>query len=239
MFKIILVEDEKNLAVLVIKYLTAEGYQVEWYTNGEDASENINDDVDLWILDIMLPGVISGYDLIKKIREKNPSKPVIFTSARDQDIDKIMGLELGGDDYLAKPYSIRELVLRVKNLFSRAYSNNNIKLQEKVKISDYVIDKDRRSVYFNDELIQLTSKEYDLLLLLVDNPGKAFSRDQILSSVWGEDYFGSDRVVDDLLRRLRQKMPSLQVETIYGYGYRLLSLWENYQFLVKSLSFLF
>lgn len=224
MFKIILVEDEKNLAVLVIKYLTAEGYQVEWYTNGEDASENINDDVDLWILDIMLPGVISGYDLIKKIREKNPSKPVIFTSARDQDIDKIMGLELGGDDYLAKPYSIRELVLRVKNLFSRAYSNNNIKLQEKVKISDYVIDKDRRSVYFNDELIQLTSKEYDLLLLLVDNPGKAFSRDQILSSVWGEDYFGSDRVVDDLLRRLRQKMPSLQVETIYGYGYRLLSL---------------
>lgn len=224
MFKIILVEDEKNLAVLVIKYLTAEGYQVEWYTNGEDASENINDDVDLWILDIMLPGVISGYDLIKKIREKNPSKPVIFTSARDQDIDKIMGLELGGDDYLAKPYSIRELVLRVKNLFSRAYSNNNIKLQEKVKISDYVIDKDRRSVYFNDELIQLTSKEYDLLLLLVDNPGKAFSRDQILSSVWGEDYFGSDRVVDDLLRRLRQKMSSLQVETIYGYGYRLLSL---------------
>lgn len=222
MYNIVLVEDEKNLANLVIKYLTAENYNVNWYTTGEDAVNHISDDVHLWILDIMLPGVISGYDLIKKIHEVNPQKPIIFTSARDQDIDKIMGLELGSDDYLSKPYSIRELVLRVKNLLSRSYNNSLGSVKDLIKIYEYSIDKDRRSVFFHDEIVQLTSKEYDLLLYLVENPGKAFSRDQILTAVWGGDYFGSDRVVDDLLRRLRQKMPLLSVETIYGFGYRLL-----------------
>lgn len=223
MYNIALVEDEKNLASLVVKYLCAEGYNVKWFSNGEAAEKEIQESIDLWILDIMLPGITSGYDLIKKIRAVAPTKPVIFTSARDQDIDKIMGLELGSDDYLAKPYSIRELVLRVNNLLTRAYQYTNLKSSKnEVILGDYRIDKDRRSVFFQEETLSLTSKEYDLLLFLIDNPGKAFSRDQILNAVWGEDYFGSDRVVDDLLRRLRQKMPSLQIETIYGYGYRLL-----------------
>ena len=147
--------------------------------------------------------------------------PVIFTSARDQDIDKIMGLELGGDDYLAKPYSIRELVLRVKNILLRSYKYSNIKIKNEIKLASYIVDKDRRCVLENDINLSLTSKEFDLLIYLVENPGKAFSREQILNSVWGENYFGSDRVVDDLMRRLRQKMPNLNVETIYGYGYRL------------------
>ncbi|MDE5715267.1 MAG: response regulator transcription factor [Anaeroplasmataceae bacterium] len=225
MYKIALVEDEKNLASLVIKYLTSEGYDVKWYSTGEEAEKSIDDSIDLWILDIMLPGILSGYDLIKSIHLKNAQKPIIFTSARDQDIDKIMGLELGSDDYLAKPYSIRELVLRVKNLLNRTYSkSHSSNHNNKIKTGDYEIDKDRRSVYCNDQPLQLTSKEYDLLLYLIDNPGKAFSRDQILNAVWGEDYFGSDRVVDDLLRRLRQKMPNLQIETIYGFGYRLITL---------------
>lgn len=221
MFRITLVEDEKNLGALVVKYLEAEGYQVSWFQTGEDALKNISKQPDLWILDIMLPGMISGYDLIKEIHKDNKEIPVIFTSARNQDLDKIMGLELGGEDYLAKPYSIRELVLRVKNLLNRAYQSNN-KNKNLVVVDDYKIDKDRRSVYFEDELVSLTSKEYDLLIYLVENSGKAFSRDQILNAVWGEDYFGSDRVVDDLLRRIRQKMPQLQIETIYGYGYRLI-----------------
>lgn len=223
MYKIALVEDEKNLAALVVKYLCAEGYEVVWYATGEDAEKAIDESIDLWILDIMLPGIVSGYDLIKKIHAENTVKPIIFTSARDQDIDKIMGLELGSDDYLAKPYSIRELVLRVKNLLIRSYQHLQTKdLKNETRIGNYLLDKDRRSVYYDNSLLQLTSKEYDLLLYLVENPGKAFSRDQILNAVWGEDYFGSDRVVDDLLRRLRQKMPELQIETIYGYGYRLL-----------------
>lgn len=221
MYTVAVVEDEKNLASLVEKYLVNEGYEVKLYTTGEDVIENLDNSVDLWILDIMLPGMISGYDLIKKIRSVDPAKPIIFTSARDQDIDRIMGLELGSDDYLAKPYSIRELVLRVKNLLTRSYQFNNTKLNKnEVVLGNYIVNKERRNVTLHNETLSLTSKEFDLLIFLMDNPSKAFSRDQILNAVWGEDYFGSDRVVDDLLRRLRQKMPELKIETIYGYGYR-------------------
>ena len=219
MFKIALVEDEKDLSRLIKKYLENENYEVTQFFNGEDAFNSLDNDFDLWILDIMLPGAINGYDLVKVLKRKNPKLPVIFTSARDQDIDKIMGLELGSDDYLAKPYSIRELVLRVKKILNRVYkTTNNIKNEEKIEC--YTIDKDRRSVYCNQELISLTSKEYDLLIYLLDNPNKALSRETIINSVWGDDYFGSDRVVDDLMRRLRQKMPEISVETSYAYGYR-------------------
>ena len=221
MFKIALVEDEKNLAALVSKYLDNEGYEVVVFNNGEDAKAAIDDSIHLWILDIMLPGIISGYDLIKYIRESIPREPIIFTSARDQDIDKVMGLELGSDDYVAKPYSPRELILRVKNLLHRSYPNDSNK-KNIMEFSGYTIDFDRRIVSLNDEILNLTSKEYDLLLFLLNNKSKAFSRDQILDNVWGNDYYGSDRVVDDLMRRLRQKMPALNVETIYGFGYRLL-----------------
>ena len=221
MYKIALVEDEKNLANLVVKYLEANNYDVTLYTTGEEAIQNIDKKIDLWILDIMLPGEISGFDLLKALRYKEKNIPIIFTSARDKDIDKIVGLELGGDDYLAKPYSIRELVLRVKNIIARTYQNDRKVSNSRLIIGDYEIDKERRCVSQNGELIQLTSKEYDLLLYFVNNIGKAFSRDQILNEIWGDNYFGSDRVVDDLLRRLRQKLPTLNVETIYGYGYRL------------------
>ena len=222
MYTIALVEDEKNLASLICKYLKAEGYEYLYFSDGEQALKNINDNIDLWVLDIMLPGITSGYDLIKEIRMKNPNKPVIFTSARDQDIDKIMGLELGSDDYLAKPYSIKELLLRIKNILKRSYSTNNQKSRNTCEISGYVIDFDRRIVTENDININLTSKEYDLLLYFIQNRTKAFSREQILDAVWGNNYFGSDRVVDDLMRRVRQKMPNLLIETIYGFGYRLL-----------------
>ena len=221
MYKIALVEDEKNLANLVVKYLEANNYEVTLYTTGEEAISNIDKKIDLWILDIMLPGEISGYDLLKALRYKEKNIPIIFTSARDKDIDKIVGLELGGDDYLAKPYSIRELVLRVKNIITRTYQNDRKISNSRLIVGEYEIDKERRSVSQNGEVIQLTSKEYDLLLYFVNNIGMAFSRDQILNEIWGDNYFGSDRVVDDLLRRLRQKLPLLNVETIYGYGYRL------------------
>ena len=166
----------------------------------------------------MLGDEISGYDIIKKIRENNSLVPVIFTSARDQDLDKIIGLELGSDDYITKPYSPKELVLRVNNIIKRVYkeSDNHI-----LQYLDYKIDIDRRIVYENEKEIKLTTLEFDLLLLLMNNKNKSFSRDEILNSVWGDDYFGSDRVVDDLIRRLRKKMKKLNVNTVYGYGYRL------------------
>ena len=218
--KIYLVEDEYDLANLVVKYLLKDGYNVERFCNGEEALSHISDNVDLWILDIMLPGSVNGYDLIREIKENNPLTPVIFTSARDQDIDRVLGLELGGDDYVSKPYSLRELMLRVKNILARTMVK-----QERptiIKTGSYEINLVDRSVKFNEEKIDLTSKEYDLLNFLVTHRLEKFSREEILKAVWGAEYNGSDRVVDDLMRRLRNKMPELRVETLYGYGYRLL-----------------
>lgn len=218
MANIYLVEDEIDLSNLVVKYLLKEGNEVKHFTNGKDAMDHINDPVDLWILDIMLPGSISGYDLIKEIRN-NSNTPVIFTSARDQDIDRVLGLELGGDDYLSKPYSLRELMLRVKNILLRTtlQPKSNV-----VMIGPYEINEQERCVKYNGEIIELTSKEYDLLRFLLGKKAQKFSRDEILYAVWGDDYSGSNRVVDDLMRRLRNKLPHLRVETLYGYGYRLL-----------------
>ena len=218
MAKIYLVEDEVDLSNLVVKYLVKEGNEVSHFLNGENAMEHINDPVDLWILDIMLPGSVSGYDLIKEIRNKS-NTPVIFTSARDQDIDRVLGLELGGDDYLSKPYSLRELMLRVKNILLRATPEPKNDL---IKFGPYAVNPIERSVSYNGTIIELTSKEYDLLWFLLDKKSQKFSRDEILYAVWGNDYTGSNRVVDDLMRRLRNKLPHLRVETLYGYGYRLL-----------------
>lgn len=214
-YKIYLVEDDKNLNLVLTSYLENEGWQVFSFLNGEDAKEIITDPPDLWILDIMLPG-IDGYELIREIKSKTPHVPVIFISARDADIDRVVGLELGSDDYLSKPFLPRELVIRVKNLLNR--------LQPKVSIIDslapYIINHSSRIVNFQNNIIDLTSKEYNLLILFTKNLNIALSRDQILNQIWGNDYFGSDRVVDDLVRRLRKKMPKLDIETIYGYGYR-------------------
>lgn len=215
---IALVEDEKDLNNLIRTYLEKEGYNVVSYYDGESTINNINKDVDLWILDIMLGDTISGYDIIKKIREENPDVPVIFTSARDKDLDKIIGLELGSDDYIAKPYSPKELVLRVGNIIKRVYS----KEKQKLTYKDYTIDLEKRMVLHKEESINLTTLEFDLLYMFVTNINKSFSRDDILNNIWGENYFGTDRVVDDLVRRLRKKMPKLDINTIYGYGYRLL-----------------
>ena len=165
----------------------------------------------------MLSDDISGYDIIKEIRKKDELTPVIFTSARDQELDKIIGLELGSDDYVTKPYSPKELVLRVNNIIKRVYGNS----LNKIVYKNYNIDSDRRTVFIGDKEIKLTNLEFELLLLLVNNLGKSFKREDILNSIWEEDFFGNDRVVDDLVRRLRSKMKDLDINTIYGYGYRL------------------
>lgn len=218
MQRIALVEDEKDLNNLIKTYLEKEGYDVTSYYNGNDALLNINNEYHLWILDIMLGDDISGYDIIKKLHELNIDVPIIFTSARDKELDKIIGLELGSDDYVTKPYSPKELVLRVNNIMRRVYD----KSKQNINYKDYVIDADKRMVLSNNTIINLTTLEFDLLYMFVTNRQKSFSRDDILNNIWGENYFGTDRVVDDLIRRLRKKMPLLDINTIYGYGYRLL-----------------
>ena len=215
--KIALVEDEKDLSKLICKYLENEKYEVYPFYSGEEAYNHIKENFDLWILDIMLPGQINGYDLIKSIKHNNKKTPVIFSSARDQDIDKIMGLELGSDDYIAKPYSPRELVLRVKAILNRVYETSS----KAFVYGQYKIDYDKRIVSHEGENISLTTKEFELLTFLLKHPNQAFSRDQILDGVWGTDYFGNDRVVDDLIRRVRKKLPKLNINTLYGFGYRL------------------
>ena len=217
MYTIVLVEDEKDLNSLIRTYLEKAGYSVISYYNGEEALENTSIEAHLWILDIMLGDSVSGYDIIKKIRESNEEIPVIFTSARDQDLDKIIGLELGSDDYITKPYSPKELVLRVNNIIKRVYTKDI----NKITYEKYVIDLDKRSVYLDGTELNLTTLEFDLLYMFITNKNKSFSREDILDIVWGSDYFGTDRVVDDLVRRLRKKMPDININTIYGYGYRL------------------
>lgn len=214
---ICVVEDEKDLNNLVAQYLRKEGYEVRSYYTYEEASAHVqDDDVHLWILDIMLDDK-SGFDLIEEIRLQGPEIPVIFMSARDKEFDRIIGLEKGSDDYITKPFSPKEMVLRVNNIIKRAYKDNN----NRISIDGYELDEEQRKIYYDNNEIELTTKEFDLLMMFIKNKGIAFSRDKILENVWDENYFGSDRVVDDTLRRLRKKLPNLNIHTIYGYGYRL------------------
>ncbi|MDO7786664.1 response regulator transcription factor [Desulforamulus aquiferis] len=220
MFTIFIVEDEKNLSQILSHYLEKEGWQVRPFENGQSALQAIQERPHLWILDIMLPD-IDGYQLLRRIREESPDVPVIFISARDADIDRIMGLEMGSDDYLAKPFLPRELVIRSHRLLERVYNKPNENTDGSIIISPYVLDEKKREIYHNKVMIELTSKEFDLALLFAKHKGQALSREQVINCIWGEDYVGTDRSVDDLVRRLRKKLPSIGIETIYGYGYRM------------------
>lgn len=218
--KIYLVEDERSLNVLLEKYLQREGYEVTTFLDGSSAMQRIKDLPDLWILDIMLPD-IDGYELIKAIKQYNQNTPVIFISARNEELDRVVGLELGSDDYLSKPFLPRELVIRTNKLMERIYGNNEKKAENDINIGNYRISKRQRTIFDGDNEIQLTNKEFELLNYFVENKNILLSREQILNKVWGEDYFGSDRVIDDTIRRLRKKLNKLKIETVYGYGYRL------------------
>lgn len=214
---ICVVEDEKAINDLVNQYLKKEGYEVRSYYTYEEASAHVgDDDVHLWILDIMLDDK-SGFDLIEEIRLQGKDIPVIFMSARDKEFDRIIGLEKGSDDYITKPFSPKELVLRVNNVMKRVYRNDN----NRMMVDGYELDEEQRKVFDGGKEIDLTTKEFDLLMMFIKNKGMAFNREAILTNVWEENYYGSDRVVDDTLRRLRKKLPNLNIHTIYGYGYRL------------------
>lgn len=216
MYKIFFVEDDVNISSLLKSYLENEGYEVLLYTSESEAIRHLSEEAHLYILDIMLESDMSGYNILREIRKRS-SAPAIFISARDKDYDKILGFEMGADDYVAKPFSPREVVLRVNNIIKRSYQKNDLKTQYK----NYSVDIESRLVKDGDRPIDLTTKEFELFIYLLKNQNVALSRDKILSNVWEENYFGSDRVVDDLMRRLRGKLPEADIETIYGYGYKL------------------
>lgn len=213
---IYLVEDDDNIATILKSYLENEHYSVLHMRSEAEALEKVDKPPHLWILDIMLEDDTSGFRIYDAIKNRAPT-PTIFISARDKDYDKVLGLEQGADDYITKPFSPREVVLRVQKLMDRAYASQ----RKTVSYKDYEIEPDSRVVMKNGEQIALSTKEFDLLMYLIANRRMALSRDSILDAVWEENYFGSDRVVDDLVRRLRSRMPDLEITTLYGYGYRL------------------
>lgn len=212
MQSIYLVEDESDLSQLLETYLVEAGYTVTTFFNGLDALKAIAIQPDLWLLDIMLPG-LDGYALIREIKAANPEVPVIFMSARSAELDRVIGLEMGSDDYLPKPFLPRELILRVNRIL-KPYSRTEVS-----NVSGVAFDRERRVLKNKDTEIMLTVKEYDLLEYFFTRINQAISRNDILDHVWGTDYFGSERVIDDTLRRIRKKIPELPVETVYGFGY--------------------
>lgn len=219
-FVVNLVEDEENLGKVIKAYMEKEGWTVKHFTDGKEASEEIPNPPHLWILDIMLPGM-DGYQLLKSIKAESDT-PVIFISARDKDLDRVLGLELGSDDYLAKPFLPEELVIRAKKMLTRVYPPE-VHEKDDIELNGYVIDPVSRTVHDGEEHIELTTKEMDLVILLTSHIGEALSRETIIEYVWGTDYFGSERAVDDVVRRVRKKLPRIHLETLYGYGYRVLS----------------
>ncbi|MGI6607459.1 MAG: response regulator transcription factor [Erysipelotrichaceae bacterium] len=213
---IAIVEDEKDLNELMKRYLEKEGYLVKSFYTYESALKHAGDiDIDLWLLDIMLDEK-SGFDLFEIIKYQREDVPMIFISARDKEFDRIIGLEKGSDDYITKPFNMKEVVLRVNRIIKRFYRE-----EEKFVIDEYVINETQRTISDGEKIIDLTTKEFDLLMLFVHKKGTALSRENIITAVWGEGYYGSDRVVDDTLRRLRKKMPKLNINTLHGYGYKL------------------
>ncbi|MCR8643171.1 response regulator transcription factor [Paenibacillus sp. N1-5-1-14] len=226
-YRIAVVDDDNHIREIVEAYLHKEGYETVGMDNAEAALELWKTTPpDMWILDIMLPGM-SGYELCRHIRQE-AEVPIIMISARDEEVDKILGLELGSDDYLTKPFSPRELVARVKRLMHRFELMNQYKEQspaaeskKTTQIGALKLDLEERRVFWDEQEIEMTFKEFSLLQSLTDRPNRAFSRDELLNLVWGNDYFGSDRAIDDLVKRLRKKLPDMPIETVWGYGYRL------------------
>jgi len=230
MSRILVVDDEDSIIELVKFNLEREGYEVLTATDGDEALGLIKNQIpDLIILDIMLPG-IDGLSICKMLHNEENTKniPIIMLSARSEELDKVLGLEMGADDYVTKPFSPRELIARVKACLRRNGKNILTKLNSKPKklfIGDMVIDEERFAVIINGYQQKFTPKEFELLKFLACNPGKVFSRDFLLEKIWGYDYTGDSRTIDVHVRHIRQKldavpgMPKL-IETVRGIGYR-------------------
>ena len=222
--KKILIVDDEPLIVKGLKFsLEQEGYETDVAYDGEEAIEKINDgDFDLVLLDLMLPK-IDGISVCQQVRETK-SIPIIMITAKGEDMDKILGLEYGADDYMVKPFNILEVKARIKSLFRRIESLVPENTNNEIAVKGMIVNLDNRSVQVNDKDINLTAKEFDLLHLFIVNKGKVFSREQLLDTVWKYDYMGELRTVDVHIRRLREKIEpdSAQPEYIltkWGFGY--------------------
>ena len=224
---VFVIDDDANIRQLMVRYLEKEGYKVTAFENADNVVESFTAmQPDALVLDIMMPGSMDGLDLCKKIRMLS-EVPIIFVSAKDEAVDRIIGLELGADDYLSKPFSPRELLVRLKIIFRRiepvvvAPSQTTSFFQSK----DLKIDDSKRVCTVHDKELSLTNNEYMLLFYLVKNKNISFTRENLIQNIWGYDYVGESRMIDDLVKRLRKKLKNAgsaaEITTVWGYGYRI------------------
>ncbi|HNV05781.1 MAG TPA: response regulator transcription factor [Petrotogaceae bacterium] len=227
---IMIVEDDPAISEMLSINLSKEGYDVLTAGSADEALKVIEEkDVDFFIVDIMLPGSMDGFDLIRILKSSETHKltPMLILSAKDDSADKVAGLELGSDDYVTKPFNVRELLARIKSIFRRQTSASQMKEEgpKKIIAKDLIIDTERLEVWVRGELVGLTPLEFDLLVFLAKNEGKVFNRDVLLDKLWGYDYYGDTRTVDVHIRRLRTKIeedPSnpKYIITVRGKGYK-------------------
>ncbi len=226
MSKVLIIEDEVAIADLEKDYLELSGFSVEIENDGEQGlARALKEDFDMYILDLMLPGV-DGFEICKQIRE-NKNTPILMVSAKKDDIDKIRGLGLGADDYITKPFSPSELVARVKAHLSRyeRLINSNMQENDVIEIRGLKIDKTARRVWVNEEEKQFTTKEFDLLTFLAQNPNRVFSKEELFSQIWDLESVGDIATVTVHIKKIREKIEynttkPQYIETIWGVGYR-------------------
>lgn len=221
---VLIVDDEPNIVELANMYLTRDGYQVISEKDGLEALDTINrKKPDLVVLDIMLPS-LDGFEVCRKLRQADNPVPIIMVTARDDDIDKILGLELGADDYLTKPFNPRELVARVRAVLRRGAGTSTAN-QKVIRVGDLTIDTAGREVRIKEKVIELRTQEFEVLSVLAENVGIVLTREQLLSKAWGYDFYGQTRTVDVHIAQLRQKLSesSTHIETITGVGYKLVA----------------
>ena len=224
--KILIVDDEEHILELIKFNLEKNGFEVLSSDNGEDCISILeSNSVDLLVLDLMLPGM-DGIDVCKEIRkiDKFNNLPIIMLTAKGEETDRILGLELGADDYITKPFSVRELVARIKAVLRRTDAKG-IDKQKILKLKGITLDTEKHEVTVDGNLVDLTLKEFELLKMLIENRGKVLSRNTLLDDIWGFDYFGETRTVDVHIRHLRKKIGDDEtgeyIETIRGVGYKM------------------
>lgn len=222
--RILIVDDEPSITEFVSYAMQKEGYETDVASDGETALKMLEEKhYDLFVLDIMLPG-IDGYDLCRRIRAKMDT-PILFLSARDSELNKVVGLELGADDYLAKPFGVRELMARTRALLRRSQPNDSLSSASEICAGGITLDEDAHTANGNKGPIDLTPREFELLACLMRNAGKVVSREDLLHDAWGWEFITETKTVDTHIKRLRDKIeaagyePKL-VETVRGYGYR-------------------
>jgi len=216
-------DDDENIRNIIEKFLIYEGFQVEKFRTGNELLKAVElNQPDCFVIDIMLPD-ISGFKVCQRIREES-NIPILFVSAKGEEMDRILGLEIGGDDYITKPFSGRELAVRVKALMRRSVNTSLMEDLGSFDLGGLRFDLDQREIYYANEPLTFTAKEYDLFVLLSKNSPKAFSRDELFRLVWKWEVIDGTRSVDDLVKRIRKKLSvidsKVEIKTVFGYGYK-------------------